>query len=253
MFAMRQPWPRISISSVAHGLGVSVLLLLVGPFPTGAQQPAYDILIRGGKIIDGTGNPWFYGDVAVSGGKIVAVGRVPAGRARREIDASGLVVAPGFIDMHSHSDTVLLEDGLAQSKIRQGVTTEVLDDVGQELPRIDDRQVGRVHRYGYAMEISSEWAIGNGLRKHDLVAGKVERHDGNKRALGEPIFIPASPDAGEDEGWVLTVAYDPAADASQLLVIDATDFTAPPVATVHLRRRVPFGFHGIWLQGGSLG
>src|SRR5690349_21714170 len=76
-----------------------------------AQEPAYDILIRNGKIIDGTGNPWFYGDVAVRGGKIVAVGRVPAGNASREIDAAGLIVAPGFIDMHSHSDTVLLEDG----------------------------------------------------------------------------------------------------------------------------------------------
>jgi cytosine/adenosine deaminase-related metal-dependent hydrolase len=80
--------------------------------------------------VDGTGNPWFSGDLAIRGDKIVAVGRVPAGKATREIDARGLVVAPGFIDMHSHSDTVLLEDGLAQSKIRQGVTTEVISGEG---------------------------------------------------------------------------------------------------------------------------
>src|SRR5690348_15930245 len=93
-----------------------------------AAEPEYDLLIRNGQVVDGTGNPWFRGDVAVRGARIVAVGRVPAGAARREIDARGLIVAPGFIDMHSHSDYVLLEDGDAQSKVRQGVTTEVLGE-----------------------------------------------------------------------------------------------------------------------------
>ena len=137
---------------------------------------------------------------------------------------------------------------------RTRVSVEVLDETGQELPRIDERQTGRVHRYGYTMEISATWAIGNGLRKHDLVSGQVERHDaGPSRAAGEALFVPASPDAGEDEGWVLSVVYDAATDSSDLIIVDATDFTADPVATVHLRRRVPFGFHGIWVPGASLG
>ena len=93
-----------------------------------AAEPAYDLLIRNGRIVDGTGNPWFHGDLAIRGDRIVAVGRVPPGTARREIDARGLVVAPGFIDMHSHSDYLLLEDGDAPSKVRQGVTTEVLGE-----------------------------------------------------------------------------------------------------------------------------
>src|SRR5262245_7307440 len=104
------------------------------------QDRAYDLLIKGGRIVDGSGNPWFAGDVAVSGGKIVAVGRVPPGKAAKEIDAAGLVVAPGFIDMHSHSDNVLLEDGLAQSKIRQGVTTEVLGEGSSAGPRVGKLQ-----------------------------------------------------------------------------------------------------------------
>jgi N-acyl-D-aspartate/D-glutamate deacylase/sugar lactone lactonase YvrE len=87
----------------------------------------FDLVIRGGTIVDGTGAPGVVGDVAVRGDRIVAVG-VAAGRARREIDARGLVVAPGFIDMHSHSDWVLLEDGRAEGKIRQGVTTEIIGE-----------------------------------------------------------------------------------------------------------------------------
>src|SRR5262245_56533196 len=92
-----------------------------------AAEPPYDLVIRGGRVVDGTGNPWFFGDVAIRGDRISAVGHVPrdAG-ARREIEARGLVVAPGFIDIHSHSDELLLEDGSAQGKVRQGVTTEVL-------------------------------------------------------------------------------------------------------------------------------
>src|SRR5207248_3116038 len=73
-------------------------------------------------------NPWVYGDIAIRGDRIVAVGRVPGGPAAHTIDARGLVVAPGFIDMHSHSDFLLLEDGTAPSKVRQGVTTEVLGE-----------------------------------------------------------------------------------------------------------------------------
>jgi N-acyl-D-aspartate/D-glutamate deacylase len=103
-------------------------LLFTLPTPVFAAEPEYDLVIRNGRVVDGSGNPWFHGDVAITGDKIVAVGRVPEGKAKRTIDAKGLVVAPGFIDMHSHSDDLLLEDGHAQSKVRQGVTTEVLGE-----------------------------------------------------------------------------------------------------------------------------
>ena len=108
-------------------LGIVSLLLGAAPSAAAGEAP-YDLLIRGGRIVDGTGNPWVRGDVAVRGGRIVAVGRVPPAAARREIEAAGLVVAPGFIDIHSHSDYLLLEDGNAQSKVHQGVTTEVLGE-----------------------------------------------------------------------------------------------------------------------------
>jgi N-acyl-D-aspartate/D-glutamate deacylase len=88
-----------------------------------------DLLIRNGKIVDGTGNPWFFGDVAIHGDQIVSVGPPNANlAARRTIDATNMVVCPGFVDIHSHSDMTILEDGSAPSKIRQGVTTEVLGE-----------------------------------------------------------------------------------------------------------------------------
>jgi N-acyl-D-amino-acid deacylase len=69
-----------------------------------AESSPYDIVIGGGRIVDGSGNPWFAGDVAVRGGRIAAAGRVGDARGARLIDAAGSVVAPGFIDLHTHSD-----------------------------------------------------------------------------------------------------------------------------------------------------
>jgi N-acyl-D-aspartate/D-glutamate deacylase len=99
-------------------------------FASGAadEPPEYDLLITGGQILDGSGSPWFPGAVAVKDGRIADVGLLPGAKARRVIDATGLVIAPGFIDLHSHSDYTLLVDGAAQSKIRQGVTTEILGE-----------------------------------------------------------------------------------------------------------------------------
>jgi N-acyl-D-amino-acid deacylase len=111
--------------SFQHRLFCALLVLLNATSLHAAEE--YDLIIRNGKIVDGSGNPWFHGDVAIRGDRIASVGRV-AGGAKRVIDATGLVVAAGFIDMHSHSDWVLLEDGDAQSKIRQGVTTEVIGE-----------------------------------------------------------------------------------------------------------------------------
>jgi len=93
-----------------------------------SREP-FDLLIRGGKIVDGTGNPWFEGDLAIRGARIAVMGTLGAdATARRIIDARGMVVAPGFVDIHSHSDMTLFEDGGAPSKVRQGVTTEILGE-----------------------------------------------------------------------------------------------------------------------------
>lgn len=140
-----------------------------------AQGAPYDVVIRGGRVVDGTGNPWFYGDVGIRNGRIAAVGRLPDGRAGRVIDAAGLVVVPGFIDLHAHSDMPLLADGTAQSKVRQGVTLDVLGESGSVAPRDGLREGGepggagadwttftgyfqRIERQGISMNVISHVA-----------------------------------------------------------------------------------------------
>jgi N-acyl-D-amino-acid deacylase len=100
-----------------------------------AQQPAFDLIIRGGQVADGTGNPVFNADLGIRGDRIAAVGRLAAAKAGREIDARGLVIAPGFIDLHTHSDQPLLNDGNAESKVRQGVTVDVIGEGTSVAPR----------------------------------------------------------------------------------------------------------------------
>ena len=125
------------------------------------------------------------------------------------------------------------------------VVEERLDDRGQEFPRVDERVVGRRHRYGYAGAF-----LGNetALVKHDLDRRTSEvRLLASAGGASEAVFVPSGPEAGEDDGWVLAVVYDPDRDTSDLLVLNAGDFTGEPQAIVHLPQRVPFGFHGNWV------
>ena len=115
------------------------LLLCATPRAVHAQAESspYDVLITGGRVVDGTGNPWFLADVGIRDGRIAAVGRLAlaGAAATRVIDATGLVVAPGFIDLHTHSDGALLRDGTAQSKVRQGVTLDIAGESSSQGPR----------------------------------------------------------------------------------------------------------------------
>ena len=98
--------------------------------PLLAADDPYDLVIAGGTVVDGSGGKRFASDVAVRKGRIVKVGDVGKAPAKQKIEAAGLIVAPGFIDMHTHSDRTLLSDGLAQSAVRQGATTHVIGNCG---------------------------------------------------------------------------------------------------------------------------
>jgi N-acyl-D-amino-acid deacylase len=99
------------------------------------QSPDFDILIRGGQVLDGTGAPPVRADVGIRGGRIAEIGSFPARAAKRTIDAAGLTVAPGFIDLHTHSEMPLLADGKAESAVRQGVTLDVMGESSSVAPR----------------------------------------------------------------------------------------------------------------------
>jgi carotenoid cleavage oxygenase len=127
------------------------------------------------------------------------------------------------------------------------VKEERLDDRPQEFPRLDERLVGKRHRFGYAIEIGPGFRF-EALLKHDLRTGRTERHEeGPARLFMEPVFVPRHAGADEDDGWVLAYTYDAESDRSDVVILEARDFTAPPIATIHLPVRVPFGFHGNWI------
>lgn len=103
--------------------------------PNATAATTYDLLIRNGHIIDGTGNPWYAGDVAVSGDHIAAIGDLREAHAKREIDVQGRIVAPGFIDMLGQSEASLLIDNRSLSKLSQGITTEITGEGGSIAPQ----------------------------------------------------------------------------------------------------------------------
>jgi carotenoid cleavage dioxygenase-like enzyme len=129
------------------------------------------------------------------------------------------------------------------------VREQPLDDRGIEFPRVDDRRAGLAHRYGYAVvNLANLDEQTTSLVKYDLVNGAAEVRDfGAGRAAAEAVFVPASEDAAEDEGFVMFYLYDAARNGSDFVILDARNITGEPVAVVPLPQRVPFGFHGNWI------
>jgi N-acyl-D-amino-acid deacylase len=113
---------------------LSVLWLVAAAGMPAQSPPAFDLVITNGHIIDGTGSPWYSGDVGIRQGKIAAIGNLSAAPRQRTIDAAGKVVAPGFIDMLGQSEMTILVDPRLPSKIYQGITSEVTGEGGSAAP-----------------------------------------------------------------------------------------------------------------------
>jgi len=124
---------KFCLSSI---LSLSIFVVL-GGFTT-AQHPSYDFMISGAHIVDGTGAPWVAGDIGIAGDRIVAIGDLSKASSSKRIDAMGLVVSPGFIDVQGQSEFNLLVDNRAASKITQGVTTEITGE-GSSIAPLNDR------------------------------------------------------------------------------------------------------------------
>ena len=141
---------------------------------------------------------------------------------------------------------------------RGDVSNTQIDDRAIEFPRIDPRLQGRAHRYGYGVLIASDdEGMPNGgseIVKYDFNDGSAVSHqlDSTLRS-DEPSFVPASDDAAEDEGWLMSFVYDRTTDRSRLLVLDASNPKSAPVAEVKLPSRVPHGFHGLRVPSSASG
>jgi carotenoid cleavage oxygenase len=135
---------------------------------------------------------------------------------------------------------------LADGKVRESR----VDDRGQEFPRVDERLVGKRHRYGYAPAVGDGTEGEDTLLKHDFVGGHTaSRAFGTGKAVGEFVFQPSSPHADEDDGVLMGYVYDRTTDRSALAILDA--HTLDDVASIQLPHRVPAGFHGNWIDARS--
>src|SRR5947208_16949105 len=144
-------------ASMRPALAILVLLisLLILPRAT-AQHAPFAIVIAHGRIIDGTGSPWFSGDIGIRGGKIAAIGNLATAPRTRTIGAHGQVVAPGFIDMLGQSELTILVDPRLPSKIYQGITTEITGEGGSAAPLND--VIIKADSQGYAhYDITPDW------------------------------------------------------------------------------------------------
>ena len=174
--------------------------------PQAAQE--FDVLIRNGHIVDGTGSPWYWADVAIRGGKIAAIGRMPDAHAKHVIDARGHVVAPGFIDMLGQSDLTILVDPRLPSKIYQGITTEVTGEGGSAAPLNDT--IIRDDRLSYEhFKVTPDWRtmgqyfarlekLGIGINVADYVGATQVR----RMVLGDADRVPTAAELEQMRGLV---------------------------------------------------
>src|SRR5580765_3898770 len=125
---------NLSRRNFPHTLVWLILLsVLHTPIFAQTQEPIYDVVIRNGRVLDGAGNPWINADLAIKDGRFVRVGKVD-GKGKREIDARGKYVSPGWIDVMDQSGDVLPKNGLAENKLMMGVTTAIGGEGGTPVP-----------------------------------------------------------------------------------------------------------------------
>jgi N-acyl-D-amino-acid deacylase len=176
-----------------------LIFLLLVPFLTNAQQA--EILIKNGKILDGTGNSWYYGDIAITNGKIIAIGKLAKWTAPKTLDATGLVVAPGFIDVHTHIEDDEKKNPTADNFIYDGVTTVVTGNCG-----LSQVSIGKY----FSMIDSLQLSIN--------VASLIGHNDVRKAVMGSANRDPSEDEMKKMEGIVEQAMKDGAVGLSTGLI-----------------------------------
>src|ERR1700733_836781 len=169
--------------------------------------PVYDVVIRNGRLLDGSGNPWVKADVAIKDGRFVKVGRVE-GRGTREIDAQGDYVSPGWIDMMDQSGEVLLKNGLAENKLREGVTSAIAGEGGTPVPSAKIREYfATLESHGISMNFGSYYGAGQARVE---VMGDVAGHPSAQQLDAMKAHVDEAMRAGA-MGIATALIYPPAA------------------------------------------
>ncbi len=204
---------------------VPAFLLAAGVFAAHAQSTAqpFDIVIVHGHIIDGTGSPWYSGDIGIRAGHIAAIGNLAAAPRQRTIDAHGDVVAPGFIDMLGQSEMTMLVDPRLPSKIYQGITTEVTGE-GESAGPLNDRMIAADRASYEHLKITPDWrTMGQyfaRIEKHGMginLASYVGATSVRRMVLGDADVQPTAPQLEQMEELVRQAMQDGAIGVSTAL------------------------------------
>ena len=175
---------------ITAGIWSLLSMLFLLQITSAAERPnggvSYDIVIMNGKVVDGSGNPWFYADLAIKGGKIVKIGKVDPKSGKRVIDAKGMTVSPGFIDLHTHTDMPALADGNVESKVRQGVTFDVIGESSTVAPLkgavLDEYKEEAKRRGG----VDVDWTTLDGYFRRLNKKGVVDEYRFKRIAAADP-------------------------------------------------------------------
>jgi dihydroorotase/N-acyl-D-amino-acid deacylase len=144
------------VRSTRSALAVLAFSCLLNLQAQTQSTPSFDLVISNGHIMDGTGSPWYSGDVGIRGGKIAAIGNLSSASRKRTIDAQGKIVAPGFIDMLGQSEMTILVDPRLPSKIYQGITSEITGE-GNSIAPLNDEIIQSDRKSYEYYHITPDW------------------------------------------------------------------------------------------------
>ncbi|MCJ9427981.1 amidohydrolase family protein [Kordiimonas sp. A6E486] len=183
-----------------------VVMSTAGVGASAADTPEYDIVIRNGRVLDGAGNPWVRADVAIKDGRFAKIGHV-TGHGKKEIDAKGLYVSPGWIDMMDQSGSVLLKNGLAENKVRMGVTTAIAGEDGTPVPAAKiSAYFDQLERQGISLNFGSYYSA---TQARVAVMGDGEGQPTDKQLATEEALVAEAMQQGAF-GITTALVYPPA-------------------------------------------
>jgi N-acyl-D-amino-acid deacylase len=211
-----------------------ICLLALLPAALRAQQNSYDLIIRNGRIVDGTGSPWYAGSVGIRDGRIIAIGALPDARAKRTIDARSMVVAPGFIDMLGQSDLSILVQPQLPSKIFQGITTEFTGEGSSPAP-LNGRIIAADRITYEHLKITPDWrTLGQYFRRLERqgiginVADYVGATQVRRMVLGDDDRAPSAKELEQMRGLVRDAMRDGAVGVSTSLQYPPAPYAKTP-------------------------